>query len=317
MKQVDIIIPTYKPGHKFLELLERLSKQTLKAEHIIVINTVKEYYDSLVYGADLERKYPELEVHHIVFEQFDHAATRNEAVKKYSKAPVFIMMTQDAVPADPYLTERLVNALVSSGSAVSYARQLAGVKADPVEKYTRHFNYPADSQVKSKADKDSMGIKTYFCSNVCAAYDRNIFDMLGEFRAPAIFNEDMVYAAGAVNAGYSVTYAADAKVYHSHNYTGKQQFHRNFDLAVSQAEHPEIFSEMSSETEGSRYVKDTVKYLRSKGYNRCVIPFIWVCGCRYIGYKLGKNYRRLPESFIMRCTMNRAYWLKQAPQSRG
>lgn len=50
----------------------------------------------------------------------------------------------------------------------------------------------------------------------------------------------MIYAAKAVEAGYSVAYAADAQVVHSHNYTNGQQFHRNFDLGVSQAEHPEI-----------------------------------------------------------------------------
>ena len=48
---------------------------------------------------------------------------------------------------------------------------------------------------------------------------------------------------------------------HSHNLTPMQQFHRNFDLAVSQAEHPEIFAELKSEGEGIRLVKQTAKYL--------------------------------------------------------
>lgn len=311
MKQIDVIIPTYRPGHKFMELIERLSRQTVKAERIIVINTDKEYFDSLVYGSDIQNKHPELEVHHIRNSEFDHAATRNEAVRKYSKAPVFVMMTQDAVPSDPYLLERLAGALDGNGSAVAYARQLAGIRANPVEKYTRHFNYPAMASVKTRADKDRLGIKTYFCSNVCAAYDRERFDLLGGFRAPAIFNEDMIYAADAINAGYSITYAADAKVYHSHDYSGAQQFRRNFDLAVSQAMHPEIFGGIRSEDEGNRYVTDTVNYLRRNGYERYVIPFIWVCGCRYAGYKLGMHYRMLPEKMIMKCTMNRAYWERQ------
>lgn len=42
---------------------------------------------------------------------------------------------------------------------------------------------------------------------------------------------------------------------HSHNYSVKQQFHRNFDLAVSQTAHPEIFEQVSSEAEGMRLVK--------------------------------------------------------------
>ena len=30
-----------------------------------------------------------------------------------------------------------------------------------------------------------------------------------------IFNEDMIYAAGVIQAGYAIAYAADAKVIHS------------------------------------------------------------------------------------------------------
>lgn len=65
-----------------------------------------------------------------------------------------------------------------------------------------------------------------------------------------LFNEDMIYAATAMDAGYAVAYVPEAKVVHSHNLTPMQQFHRNFDLAVSQAEHPEIFAELKSEGEG-------------------------------------------------------------------
>ena len=53
-----------------------------------------------------------------------------------------------------------------------------------------------------------------------------------------------------INAGYKVAYVAEARVIHSHNYTGMQQFHRNFDMAVSQAEHPEVFEGIKSESEG-------------------------------------------------------------------
>ena len=44
--------------------------------------------------------------------------------------------------------------------------------------------------------------------------------------------------------------ARDAQVVHSHNYCALQQFHRNFDLAVSQTMHPEVFGGIRSESEG-------------------------------------------------------------------
>ena len=52
--------------------------------------------------------------------------------------------------------------------------------------------------------------------------------------------------------GKAVAYCAEAVVLHSHNYTGIQQFKRNFDLGVSQADHPEIFQAARSESEGIR-----------------------------------------------------------------
>lgn len=65
---------------------------------------------------------------------------------------------------------------------------------------------------------------------MCAAYRQDIYEELGGFVKHTIFNEDMIYAAKAVEAGYAIAYAADARVVHSHNYTNGQQFHRNFDL---------------------------------------------------------------------------------------
>ena len=66
----------------------------------------------------------------------------------------------------------------------------------------------------------------------------------------------MIYAAGVIQAGYAIVYEADAKVIHSHNLSPMEQFHRNFDLAVSQAEHPEIFAGLPSEGEGKMCIRD-------------------------------------------------------------
>ena len=81
-----------------------------------------------------------------------------------------------------------------------------------------------------------------FSVQMSAAYRRDLFEELGGFESPVIFNEDMFFAANAIEHGYGVAYAAEAKVVHSHNYTMRRQFHRNFDLAVSQKQHPEILN---------------------------------------------------------------------------
>ena len=121
----------------------------------------------------------------------------------------------------------------------------------------------------------------------------------------------MIFAAGAIKNGYAIAYAADAEVIHSHNYSGPQQFHRNFDLAVSQADHPEVFAGIRSEGEGIRLVKSTVSYL-IKNKKAFLLPrLIYMSGCKYLGYRMGKRYKKLPRRMILWCTMNKSYWTEK------
>lgn len=308
METVDVIIPVYKPDRGFLTLIERLQAQTVPVNRIILMNTEQKYLDRLLCGTTLERQAHNITVKHLSKREFDHGRTRNQGVE-LSKADVFVMMTQDAVPADEYLVERLLAHLRQGKAAVSYARQLPTEESGEIERYTRQFNYPAESCVKTKEDLPRLGIKTFFCSNVCAAYDRKTFDRLGGFVNHTIFNEDMLYAAKAVEAGCGIAYAADACVYHSHNYTHRQQFHRNFDLGVSQADHPEVFAKYPSESEGIRMVKGIVAYLKDNGM-RNKIPYVIVQSAfKYAGYLSGKNYRRLPRRLTVAFSSNKEYWL--------
>lgn len=307
MVTVDVIIPSYKPDQKFLTLIKRLEQQSVPVRQIIIMNTEQKYFDRLIYGTSFQKDYHNIMVKHISKKEFDHGRTRNRGVR-YSDAEYFIMMTDDAVPADEHLVEKLLEPLCSGKAVVSYARQLAAEDSGAVEKFTRNFNYPDQSKVKTKADLDKMGIKTFFCSNVCAAYNRQVFDKLGGFIKHTIFNEDMIYAAGAIEAGYGIAYVAEARVYHSHNYTNLEQFHRNFDLGVSQADHPEIFARYPSESEGIRLVRNTIDYLKAQNQKRQIPHLLCVSACKYIGYQLGKHYCRLPRKLVVALSSNKDYW---------
>ena len=307
MEKADIIIPVYKPDGKFLTLIEKLGKQSVLPNRIIIMNTEQKYYDRLIYGTSIQKEHRNMVVKHLSRREFDHGRTRNRGVQ-YSDTDFFIMMTQDAVPADEYLVERLLEQLGKENVAVAYARQLAAEDSSEIEKYTRNFNYPEQSKIKTKADLETLGIKTFFCSNVCAAYNRKIFDALGGFVKHRIFNEDMIYAARAVEAGYGIAYTAEARVVHSHDYSNRKQFQRNFDLGVSQAQHPEVFAAYPSESEGIRLVRQLIRHLRESGH-RSQIPHVMMqSGARYIGYQLGRHYRALPDKMVVRMSNNREYW---------
>ncbi len=302
-KTVDVIIPAYHPGKEFATLIKRLEKQSVPIHRIIVMNT-----EESMWNKEWEKLSDVMEIHHLAKSEFDHGGTRAQAAE-LSDADVMIFMTQDAMPADRELLAELLKALEQDENiAAAYARQLPNAECSFVERYTRAFNYPDRSIVKTKKDMDQYGIKTFFCSNVCAAYKKDIYQKQGGFVRRTIFNEDMIYAGGLIQAGYGIAYAAEAKVIHSHNYNCMQQFHRNFDLGVSQAEHPEIFEGVPSEGEGMRLVKKTLSHLVRSEKIWLIPGFVMQCAGKYAGYLAGKNFRRLPKKFVLWCTMSPNYW---------
>ncbi len=301
---LDIIIPTYRPGDKFIRLLDMLKRQTIPYHELIVVNTEESMMDERVKAALMSM--PRVRLSHIPQSEFDHAGTRRAAAKG-AKADYFVCMTDDAVPADIYLLEQLLKGFEESDTAIVYARQLPAKDTNEAEKFTRRFNYPDNSRKKTINDLKTLGIKTYFASNVCCAYDRRVYEELGGFIESAVFNEDMIYAAGALKAGYAVFYQAKARVIHAHNYTAMQQLRRNFDLGMSQEMHPEVFAGVHSEGEGIRLVRETARHLVRTGHIPEIPRLILHSGCKYLGYRLGKAWKRLPASVIMRLAMNKTF----------
>ena len=299
--QVDVIIPTYHPDEKLQKLLNMLKKQTMPVHHIYIINTEESYFpETLVQGEE------NITVTHIKKEQFDHGGTRNQAAAM-SEAPFLLFLTQDAVPYDEHLVASLYEAFSDEQVAAAYARQLAK-KEEPLEYYTRTFNYPENSRKKTKADLDTLGIKTFFCSNVCAMYRKEVYEEMGGFVLHAIFNEDMMMAAKMIEKGYAIYYAADAKVWHSHNYSAWTQLRRNFDVAVSQQMAGGLFTQVKSEKEGIKLVKNTCLYMIKIGKWYLIPKVIWQSGFKFIGYKLGQNYKKLNMKWIKKISFNPSFW---------
>ena len=334
--RIEAVIPVYHPDERLDAALELLSRQRQPVVCIHLMDTLRPDGSSSL-RAELRNR-PGVVVHEVPHAEFDHGGTRRLGASLCEGADYLLFMTQDAVPVGEELTAALLAGFsgqagedLSSGEprrqrsgafaqseeglssekpvvAVSFARQLARQGASVEERLTREFNYPGTPSLRTRADLDRLGIKTYFCSNVCAMYDARVYRALGGFVQRTIFNEDMLYAAAAVQAGYAVFYAAAAEVVHSHAYTAEEQLRRNFDLGVSQAEHPEVFLAIRSEREGMRYVRTMLRALRANGAGGEIPGFLLRCAARFIGYRAGRSYRRLPMALIRRLTMSPNYW---------
>lgn len=321
MERPDVIIPVYKADKRLERIVEMLLQQTIRPAKIILMNTeaegftagdLKKRVEKAAAKNDSSRSVPvEVRIARVQKKDYDHGGTRNLAVRQYSDAEFFLCMTQDAVPADIFLIERLLQCFSDGQAGAAYARQIADGTADFTEQYLRLHNYPSVSVKKTKEDKERLGIKTYMISNVCAMYRRSRYDALGGFVTDTIFNEDMIFGAALIEAGDAIVYCAPARVYHTHRYGLKTQFRRSFDLAVSQKDYPEVFRQAGSEREGLRYVKGGAEYCISQKRYRDLAGFLADAAARYAGYFCGKHYRLLPERAVTAFTLQPEYWQKK------
>lgn len=281
---ISLIIPTCN-AEKYLDsLLTSINSQTLIPDEIIIVDSESD--DRTV---DICEKYSNVRVIMIKRKDFDHGATRDMALKQ-SKGEIVIFMTQDALPADKDFIKNLVAPLLADKKmAVVSGRQLPRNDATKMERLVREFNYPDKSNVREKKDLPKYGIKTYYCTDVCAAYNRQIYLELGGFEYPLRTNEDMFYAAVAVKNGYKVAYEASAKVIHSHNMTLKQQYERNYIQGIEIERHKELLGDVSMNSEGTKLVKYVSKELLKKGNIISFIHFGFDCIARYLGSSKGKK----------------------------
>ena len=314
-KTVGVVIPVFCPGQLFHELLRRLARQTHIPEEVVIINTIPDprrrgaaqQTEAAELAEEFQTSFPSLTVLEVRQKDFGHGRTRNLGIG-HTDTELVLCMTQDALPRDSRLVERLIRAFDDPAVAAAYARQLPGKRSSVLEAETRIFNYPASSAIKSAEDLNRLGIKTFFCSDVCAMWRRSVYDQTGGFEKNVIFNEDMILAGKMIQNGYRIAYCADAQVYHAHHYSGIRQLHRNFDLGVSQADYPEIFNMASSSREGLRFVRQTMSDLIRSGRGYLIPQFLWQSGCKYAGYQLGKRYRKLPKRLVSVLTDSPAYW---------
>ena len=344
-KNISIVIPICTPKREFIKIINRLLKQTVLPTEIILINSKKYFDGSTLIIDEIEEKFQNtvkvnrineifkeeigvdgfglyeairkitkenynkipVYVYDIDLDQFDHGATRHEGINAATGEYV-LLMTQDAIPQNKFLIEEMITQMEDNQVVITYARQLPKDDCRYIEKYTRAFNYGDKTIVKTKADMETMGIKAIFCSDVCAMYNKSLYMQVGGFPGKTIFNEDGILAYKALTEGFKVVYAADARVIHSHNYSLTQQFRRNFDLGVSHKQFDYIFSSLASENEGIKLVKNTMLHLIESGKAYLIPSLILNTASKYLGYRLGKKYNKLPKELIIKCSMNERYW---------
>ncbi len=283
---LEVIIPAYRPDDMLIQLTDMLFKQTVVPDKIRILLTCDDISEVYALQDEISR---DIVVEQILPSQFGHGATRQYGMDT-SEADYVLFMTQDAVPADRFLVEKMLQSFNDATCAAVYARQVPRRDASYLEKYSRLFNYPTKSHICKKEDLETKGIKAVFCSDTCMMYNRSIHEEVGGFERKADFNEDSIFAYNAIMKGYYIGYNACARVFHSHNFSLKEQFVRSYKISKCQKQFAYIYSDIPSEKEGMKFFKTGVKYFLKKNKPFQTVNLFIYCAVRYLGYFIGKRF---------------------------
>ena len=302
---IAVLVPTLNAGLMWKDFLESVEMQSVAISRKVILDSGSK--DDTVtlaqqYGYDILT---------IDKKDFDHGYARQILADHEKDVEIAIYLTQDCILANKDSINNLVEAFQDKKVAIAYGRQLPHKGAKVLETHARLYNYPATSVVKSLDDKNRMGIKTASCSNSFAAYRKEALNSIGGFPPNSIFGEDVIVGGQLILKGWKIAYVGNAEAYHSHNYTITEEFKRYFDIGVFHSTNHWLLDEFGkADGEGIKYLKSEIKFVFKN--NVLVLPkMLGSIAAKFIGYKLGLQYKKLSFKNIARFSMHRSYWMKK------
>jgi rhamnosyltransferase len=304
---IAIVIPVFRPDGRLKMCIERLLRQSVMPDRILL---------NILYENPVDREISEIyideriEIRYAPREEYDRAGSRDTILRELD-SDVVIFMVQTAIPQNRYLVEKLTEPFKEERTAVVYGRHMTDDECSPIECCVRQFNYPPKGMIKSLEDAGKLGIRTFFNSNVCAAYRRRAYLETEGFGKRMIAGEDMLAARRLLEKGWQAVYAPEAEVIYYRNDDLHGLWKRNFDIGVAHAEHPEMIENTKPGKEGVRLVRVTSALLRQNHMEEYLGEVLTRSIVRYLAYQLGRNYERLPEGVVRKCSANKEYWEKK------
>jgi len=107
--------------------------------------------------------------------EFNHGSTR-EMARKIVGTDISVCLTQDVIPLDSTLIEKLIAPILNKKVVVSYARQIPHAAAGSLEAFPRQYIYPNISNIRNIHDVDTYGVQLFQCSDSCAAWLSSALD---------------------------------------------------------------------------------------------------------------------------------------------
>lgn len=297
-----LIVPTLNAGNEWLNWLDAFNAQTCKPNKLLIIDSCSS--DKTI---SLAKDYG-FAVEVIKRREFNHGGTRQYGVACLGDVDAVVFLTQDAILAGANSLYNILEPFHDERVAAVCGRQLPRSQATPIEAHARLYNYSSETFSRSINDAKKYGLKTAFISNSFAAYRVAALNEVGGFPEDVIFGEDMYVATKFLMANYEIAYAADACVYHSHDYSLWQEMKRYFDMGVFHTRELWIRKELGgAEGEGVKFVASEFMYLLRNAFWQVPEGLLRTL-IRYTGFRLGLVEKRLPRWLKRRLAMNKGYF---------
>ena len=236
MIEASIIIPTKNAGEIYEKVLDKVlsQKTTFEFEVIIIDSGSKD--STVTYTKEQAKQHNNIILKEIPASEFGHGKTRNLGAT-LANGEFLVFITQDALPYDDKWLDEMIKPFSLSEDIVGvFGKHLPYDECDIFEKHNLdvHFNNFGQGTVVYKMDdkeryEKEEGYRHLLCfySDNSSAMRKSIWSEIPYDDVD--FAEDQLWAKKIIELGYSKAYAANAVVYHSHNYSFKEMMKRSYD----------------------------------------------------------------------------------------
>jgi rhamnosyltransferase len=221
---VSIVVRTKDEAKCIGQTLKRLREQEFDGSYEIVVVDSGSRDSTL----DIAENY-NVRIVQIPESEFTYGRSLNIGVEKAEG--IFIAnLSAHALPKNEKWLTHLIGGFEEHAVAGVYGRQVAEARLNPFEAMQNEEFFGLERIKFSLRDEDML--KYIHFSNSNCAIKRSIWEKF-RFNESAPYAEDMLWQKKVIGAGYSVVYAPDAEVYHTHSVDIGNAYRGSRDCAYS------------------------------------------------------------------------------------
>ncbi len=297
---VSVLVPTKNAGVGFKQVLEALFEQEFDGTfEVIVVDS-----GSTDGTRELAACYP-VKLYSIPPNSFGHGYVRN-ALARLAVGDTLVFLSSDGIPVGREWLAKLVGPLADPCVAATYGRQLPAANADLTEIYLLYHFYPPEPARRSLRGQGAPLAHMILFSHVNAACKKALWEQY-PYNERLIMSEDLEWSRTVLLAGYEIVYVPEAAVTHSHAYTLRGLFRRNFDSGASlRAITRDTMSDWLMQ--GTRYLVGEVQFLIRSHNSRYLVRACTNEAVRCAGFMAGFYHAFIPRPWKPYLSQHRYHW---------